>query len=293
MRRVSHAITVPGRRRLLSACAALATCWWTVSTASGRDKLLRFEVTISNPTAVPVVDRDAWMYVPMQRTAMQRLLDVRVSSPEHRLVSDDAGQVYIALRIERLAPLGSMVVSVSARVGIDEVAAPEPLTSPSSWLGTQRLIEMHDDAIRTRAAALRREDHASTVRAIYDWVRSNMSYAGYVADDRGAAEAMRSLRGDCTEYAYLCAAMARANGIPARVVGGFVVESSAAPRAREFHDWAQCHLQGAWRTVDAQRERWWDVGEYVAFSLRQSTAGLNPLGNAPRFMVGEPLRMTL
>ena len=59
-----------------------------------------------------------------------------------------------------------------------------------------------------------------------------------------AAETVRSLEGDCSEHAVLCAAMARAAGMPSRVVSGLVYLPPGGGLGGErgvfgYHLWAE------------------------------------------------------
>lgn len=75
--------------------------------------------------------------------------------------------------------------------------------------------------------------------------------AGLLADDLGAPEgdALATLmlgRGDCTAHALLFAALARARGIPARLVTGFRADGGRLVR----HRWAIVAVEGSWLAVD-------------------------------------------
>jgi hypothetical protein len=72
----------------------------------------------------------------------------------------------------------------------------------------------------------------------------------YFLDARAAVDARR---GDCTEYALLLAALARAEGIPARVVAGIAYGSRFVGRPHVFgpHMWVQAWDGRRWRSFDA------------------------------------------
>ena len=59
------------------------------------------------------------------------------------------------------------------------------------------------------------------------------------------------------------------------------------------HNWAQLHLLGAWRTVDAQVQRWWNDSDYVAFHAIADDASLNRLGRSHRFRATMPLTVSM
>ncbi|MCH8045587.1 MAG: transglutaminase domain-containing protein [Planctomycetes bacterium] len=64
-----------------------------------------------------------------------------------------------------------------------------------------------------------------------------------------AAEVAESLEGDCTEHAVLLAAMARARGIPARVVMGLVYMEGR--QSLGYHMWNEVYVGGRWTALDA------------------------------------------
>lgn len=99
----------------------------------------------------------------------------------------------------------------------------------------------------------------------YDWVAQHIHYSGFVADDRGALYGLRAAQGDCTEYATLFVALMRAAGIPARVVGGWVLGASGLVRASEYHNWAEYFAEDKWHLVDPQRRVFQqESADYVA-----------------------------
>ena len=253
---------------------------------------LRFTMQIANPVNRTLEQQSVWWYGPMRRTGTQELLDVRVSLP-HELSFDAFGQTIIAVHLPQLAPFATRLISIAASLALRSEPINEPIALASAWLGEERFVETGDASIRALANVLRRDSQRETARAIYDWVRLNVEYDRYRADDVGAREALRSRRGDCTEYAYLCTALARVNGIRARTVGGYVIAADTAPRAADYHNWAQLHLLGAWRTVDAQLQRWWNDSDYVAFHAIADDASLNRLGRSHRFRATMPLTVSM
>lgn len=78
-----------------------------------------------------------------------------------------------------------------------------------------------------------------TLRFVNDF----LEYDPVVPEDKGALWALRNKRGDCTQAAYLSAALLRALGIPARLVGGILVEP---------HAWIEVYLPNfGWVPADA------------------------------------------
>jgi hypothetical protein len=275
------------RRRFLAGLLAVPML---AVAGTGAARRLRFTLSFANPTASPLESQAFWCYLPAELDGMQHLADLQVSMP-HAVERDPLGHRVLALSFAQLAPMACKLVTVTAAVEMAGAAAappPPPERGPgslASWLGPERFIESEAPEIATLAASLRRQGTLATARAIYDWVRTNLNYAGYIADDLGAMAALASRQGDCTEYADLVVALARASGIPARMAGGYVVDRDGAPRPQDYHNWAQLYLEGAWRTVDAQKECWLDSpASYVVFRLFRDTA-TNAVGLAHRYRV--------
>jgi transglutaminase-like putative cysteine protease len=131
---------------------------------------------------------------------------------------------------------------------------PQPEDSrPNPWLPAD------DPAIRQLAAQA--VGHAGSDRQKMRRLRSFVS--GYVTRhglDVGYASALevaRSRQGDCTEFALLLAALARSQGIPARVVTGAVYAERYAGASRVFvpHAWTQAWVDGRWVSYDAALRR--------------------------------------
>ncbi len=277
------------RRRFLQAAAMAAwgPCFVPAGAAKADGPLLRrlrFNLAATNPTGAALIDQRAWLYLPMARATFQRLLGLRVSMPWQR-VDDELGHCIVHLHFDRIAPFDTRLVSLTADLEIRPEPMFERLADPAAWLGAERHIETDDADIRALAAELRRATPSATGRAIFEWVRDNLAYAGYLPGELGARETLRRRRGDCTEYAALAVALARANGIPARLVGGHVCDRDMAPRAEDYHDWAELHIAGKWRLLDAQRGCWLEpADQYVAFHVQQDTLA-NPIGPARRYRV--------
>jgi Transglutaminase-like superfamily len=85
--------------------------------------------------------------------------------------------------------------------------------------------------------------------AVYRHMTGTQATLGYAS----ALQALRSRSGDCTEFAVLLAALARAEGLPARVVGGLAYASRFSGRRDVFspHAWVQVWDGRRWVSFDA------------------------------------------
>jgi transglutaminase-like putative cysteine protease len=114
-------------------------------------------------------------------------------------------------------------------------------------LAASPFIESEDAAIRARARAVVGDatDPRAAARRLVEWVHDAVEKAPSVTVP-SAREVLTSLRGDCNEHAVLLAALARAAGIPARVVAGAVYANDGF----YYHAWNELWV-GAWVSADA------------------------------------------
>lgn len=108
-------------------------------------------------------------------------------------------------------------------------------------------IESDDPAVvaRARAIVASEPDAAAKARRIIRWVRENLTQEPSLTVP-SARDVLRARRGDCNEHAVLVAALARAAGIPARVVAGAVYAGDGF----YYHAWDELWL-GRWVSADA------------------------------------------
>ena len=212
----------------------------------------------------------------------QTLAELNVSMP-HKITEDALGNTIVELVWDSFAAYAAKIVNLNAELLMLSEPDMQPPPMPGIFLAEEQFIEVKAPEIQALAHELKRGNALATAQAIYDWVRANLRYAGFVADDLGAGYALKNRRGDCTEYAYLAAALARASGIPARMLGGYVVARDAAPRATDYHNWTEFYLDGTWHLLDAQKENFMtNTEQYVIFRIVSSQTK-NVLDTAHRF----------
>lgn len=111
-------------------------------------------------------------------------------------------------------------------------------------------LDLTDKMLRTRAAKLKQGSphDLETTRRIWRHVSASFRYKLGATLFGTSREALRDMRGDCSEAAVLTAALLRAAGIPSRVVLGYATLGSGVWIG---HAWAEAYLGGEWIGVDA------------------------------------------
>jgi transglutaminase-like putative cysteine protease len=124
-----------------------------------------------------------------------------------------------------------------------------------------------------------------TAQKIHNWVGGNIHYSGYKKHPLGALYALKRLKGDCTEFMYLVAALCRANKVPARGIGGYVVKDDSILRPNGYHNWVEFYYEETWRLSDAyERTFMKNPAQYIAFRVIGSPAD-SIMQDFPRFRV--------
>jgi hypothetical protein len=126
-------------------------------------------------------------------------------------------------------------------------SAPAGSGPESADLAAAPFIESDDPAIRAQARAVagNAADPRVVARRLVAWVHDAVEKAPSVTVP-SATEVLASRRGDCNEHAVLLAALARAAGIPARVIAGAVYANDGF----YYHAWNELWV-GAWVSADA------------------------------------------
>ncbi|MEM6841373.1 MAG: transglutaminase domain-containing protein [Bacteroidota bacterium] len=114
-------------------------------------------------------------------------------------------------------------------------SSPEPLTD---YLKREENFQVNNKRIQAVAKSINGETEEEIVRKIHEFVVENIEYKSFPNQDRGALRALKTGKGDCTEYSELMITLCRAKNIPSRIVYGVVVGSYKNPR----HNWVEVYL---------------------------------------------------
>lgn len=155
-------------------------------------------------------------------------------SAHQRVLSQDEDRVVLA--IERRHPRQN--VSLDAKVD----------SELQNFLGANALLQTAQPALVELARSLTADtsDRWQAALALRRWVTEQLSFdAGVVL--ASSSEVLENRRGTCTEYAVLLTALARAAGIPARYVTGYVY----AHGMFAGHAWTEVRIGEDWLALDA------------------------------------------
>jgi len=149
--------------------------------------------------------------------------------------TDGSSTATLLIRAEPFDPAGSGSLPV-------EDDSLRPWLSPAAYVDSDAL------AIRRRARDIVREEKNiyRAALAIRDWIHRSMKPRGEMGILRPATDVLKDLSGVCRDYSVLFAALARASGIPCRVVGGLVLNRGDF----YYHAWNEIWTGAQWVPLD-------------------------------------------
>lgn len=281
-------LSTPRRRLAIAALAAIGAMSALLLTHPAHPPLfvasktlrLRYFFTARNTTARALHDVSLVLFLPRRQGAAQRADTVNASLPATIQFEPLANQS--ATLTTTFPPFGQKVISLDATVHLAAAPLPEPLET-EKFLEPEPFIESDDSSIHERASRLSGTSPREIALQAQDFVRAALTATSYTPEDRGAAQALSTGRGDCTEFAYLFVALLRARGIPSRVISGFVVEQDTLLRPANYHNWAEFYDGERWRLADPHSGVF-DEGydRYVTFRVL-SAKGQGRIHGAQRF----------
>lgn len=230
-------------------------------------RLIQYSFTLHNQTNQRVAHPELWLPGPVKENATQRCVDLDASHP-FEVITDQLGNQTLHFSFDEIAPYATVAVSVRARLALSATPHPVKNNDRSLYFGPSQHCESDSAEIRRLAGTLKADQPIKTLWNIFRWVSSNVEYVGYLANVRGARYALVHRKGDCTEFSYLFAALSRANGLAARVIGGYVVTKDSVLSPRDYHNWAEFRDMETWQVADPLAKRFvQDQWHYVAMRI--------------------------
>jgi len=282
----------------LSGCAGNPSVVLSGAMDAGEDgiyrlpKQIRYSFTLSNSTGKLLETSQFWTYLPVPVTSHQKVKKITANYP-YKVKRDELGNSAIYFELKSIPPYGTRIVSITVDLLMADQPAPMPVGDRARFLSREPYIESGDSRIIALAAQLHDESGAAMVQKDYEWVAKNIKSESYIAEDRGAAYAMETRKGDCTEFSYLLTALYRNQQIPARAIGGYVFSGNGIVKAMDYHNWAEFYLDGVWQIADAQKGVFMNKQmDYVAMRVI-ATEGVAALSSQRFSFAGEGLRVEM
>ncbi len=263
------------------------------SLANSSIKTVKFIYEVKNTDSSVVKKALFSAYLPIsniESQASRELLENKGAS----LRASDEGNRVIDISLGVIPPFGIKKVVLPVEIETYYPRQRSKLLDKASFLQHEKFVEVDSADIQQKSADLKGSTDLDTATNIYSWVVKNIKEAGYTSQDKGALYAMKQKKGDCTEYMYVTVALARAAGIPARGVAGYVYKHSTIAKSPDYHNWAELYFNGRWNVVDPQKRHFLsDSRDYITMRLL-SDKTLNLSGSSHRFTTAnESLKITM
>ena len=232
---------------------------------------IHYSFTITNTGNTVAKEVHFWTYAPIGQINLQ-------TSAPYQLITDDLGNQILHFTFTDIPPYATQIITIQAGFN----PAIQVNQDTRAYLKAEPFCEADDPVIVELAGKLKGATTIKTVENIFQWVSTNVRYAGYLKNPRGALYALKYKEGDCTEYMYLFVALCRANKIPARGIGGYFGNSNPVLKPDAYHNWAECYIDGAWKMVDPQKGIFTpEPARYIALHI---------IGDAPKNPIAGPYK---
>lgn len=232
--------------------------WITASSAfseSASPVTLTAEITVTNSSDKDVNGYVQRLSIPVSGHMQQKLVGIRYDYPEEiqrkRHASGDSEYVEFRLDI----PANSFVKrQVHFDLLISDYDYKDEFESGSSesvqsYLEPAEYIESDSDAIVEVAKEIERtyDSDEDRLKAAFMLPQKIINY--HVQPTKGALSALETGKGDCTEFAAVFVAVARAMGYPARMTADFLFTVKKEFSQPNHHS-AEVYFKGLWIPVD-------------------------------------------
>ncbi|WP_175517935.1 transglutaminase-like domain-containing protein [Thiothrix caldifontis] len=230
------------------------------------EKSIRYKLEIKNPKNKTVEEAMIQLALPAN-VSRQQIKNLNVSTRYEQIPHDQWNQS-LSLHLPTLAPYESTIIDIRVDLVMEKQPKAEPLPDPEPYLKAEKYLEFNNVQLQQVSASLKANNAMDIAKEIYAWDLENIAISGFLDQERGALFTLEEKKGDCTGHMYLFGALARAKGIPARMMSGFIVESNKLLKAQDYHNWAEIYIDGAWRVVDAMNKNFMGSEDhYVAMKV--------------------------
>ncbi|HYC79083.1 MAG TPA: transglutaminase domain-containing protein [Planctomycetota bacterium] len=222
---------------------------------------VRHEVKIAVPEGAKAVR--AWVAYP-QDDPLQTVADLKVECPyPHRVITDDHGNRMLYVEANAPTTREFSVVETFRLVRREQKVEADPSkTRPltdaeKATFAAELAPNTHvviDDSVRkvAREATGGEKNPVLAARRLYDWELRNVDYWVKDPDNRKASPVgsteytLKNRTGNCTDFHSLWTSMARAEGIPTRMVYGSFLKKDLDGKDKDqsYHCWPEFYAPG-------------------------------------------------
>ena len=202
------------------------------------------------PMGLLVKKEEAWQIFDAmrQKQATPPALPNLYSIPSNQILKDPLSLSGLKIKIKTPEEEQILEITRDDFRGLESIPLPVPVNplAFAPFLETTAWIQTKDPAIAQKAREIAGTEKSALTAAlkIMDWVHENVSPVPTLGIP-SARQVLAVKKGDCNEYTTLFTALARAAGIPTKMIAGLVYQNGRF----FYHAWAEIYA-GRWVGVD-------------------------------------------
>ncbi|MBA2612479.1 MAG: hypothetical protein H0U95_10940 [Bacteroidetes bacterium] len=223
-----------------------------------RDLILKRSLTIKCPNPEYFINRCSYnLLVPFSRPGKQEISEYKYSVAPFNVFKTENNDYFLNWKNKSFFELNTVKLEVTMKVKIKiydlKTAKKHPVKNNKdldtlSCLKDEENFRSNSKSIKAVAENLKGNDREEIVKNIFNYVDSVLDYHIFYFQDRGAKQALKDGKGDCTEYSELMITLCRAKKIPARIVKGLIPNSNGTIG---HHNWVEVYFpQYDWVAFD-------------------------------------------
>ena len=216
---------------------------------------LNYGIIVQNLTNKPIGNLQAYIALPMNIQPQQSVTNLQLKPASLKISTDIEGNHWTRLEVPLIKPKEKVTMHYSAIIENKPLIIARKHTSIRTsnpyekkflkkYLDPEPHIESDHPKIIEMASKISDGDVIQKVKKFVKLVQRTLTYE-IQPGEYGAAYAIETKKGDCTEFSALFVALCRAAGIPARTNAGFALTQNW-----ERHAIAEFLIGGRWIPVD-------------------------------------------
>jgi hypothetical protein len=200
-------------------------------------------------TGITQIKEEGWQIFDAMRNKKAKLPDLPnlFSIPSNKII--ERPELLGALKVKVTTPTEERIMDLVRQdvQGLDDIPFQAlDMTELAAYLEASPWVESQDPEIQAKAKEISKNSKSVFEAAIriMRWVHENVAPVPSLSLPK-SKQVLVSKKGDCNEYTVLFTALARAAGVPTRMVAGLVYQNGRF----FYHAWAEIYA-GRWIAVD-------------------------------------------
>ena len=258
---------------LISGSKVISKCFFTFESSQNAPIITRtlnpkwrlnYGVIVQNLTDKPIGNLQAFVALPINIPPQQNVTDLQLKPASLKISTDIEGNHWTRLEVPIIQPKEKVMMHYSSIIENKPLIIARKYVSIKTinpydkkflkkYLDPEPHIESDHPKIVEMASKISDGDIIQKVKKFVKLVQKTLTYE-VQPGEYGAAYAVETKKGDCTEFSALFVALCRAAGIPARTNAGFALTNNW-----ERHAIAEFLIGGRWMPVDLTILRGGDI----------------------------------